>query len=64
MKKPIWYRRKAVWAGIIAVVTGLGLLMTGDPAGALLAIARGVASIFENVGDPTMTEPVGMLFGF
>lgn len=60
--KPVWYRRKAVWAGAVAVVTGVGLLMTGDPAGALIAIANGVSAIFGGVTDP-VAEPVGMLLG-
>ena len=47
-----WYRQKTTWAGIGAIVTGLGGIMTGemDPGVGLQMIAGGFIAIFLRQG--------------
>lgn len=40
------FRSKSFWAGVVGIVSGIGLIVQGDMQGGITAIAAGVGWIF------------------
>lgn len=50
MKNKPAHKRKTFWGGLAAVLTGVGLIVNGEPAAGVQTIATGVLAIFLRDG--------------
>jgi hypothetical protein len=44
-----WWQSKGVWGGIVAIVAGVGQILTGDVASGITSIAGGILAIWGRV---------------
>lgn len=52
MAKPL-YKTKTFWAGLAGVLTGIGLIVSGETSEGIVAILSGVSAIFLRDGIRT-----------